>query len=181
MLRLRPYKKCDADKIVSWLNDERTFQLWGGDHFGSFPITADVINHKYYDQNGDCTEEDNFYPVTAFDDEGPVGHFIMRYIGGNKRIVRFGWVIVDNEKRGHQYGRKMLALGLKYAFEIMGAEQVTLGVYETNIRAHRCYSSLGFRDNPDAKHGFVMIQGEKNNVVELRITKEEYEDSDLRR
>ena len=41
-LRLRPYKSCDADKIISWVKDEDTFHKWGGDHFGRFPIDATV-------------------------------------------------------------------------------------------------------------------------------------------
>ena len=28
MLRLRPYKKCDAKRIVSWIKDEISFRKW---------------------------------------------------------------------------------------------------------------------------------------------------------
>jgi hypothetical protein len=66
MLRLRPYKKCDAKHIVLWCKDEETFLKWGGEHFGSFPINEDIMNNKYFNDNGDCVEEDNFYPMTAF-------------------------------------------------------------------------------------------------------------------
>ena len=38
MLRLRPYKPCDAEKIASWIDNERTFLLWGGNHFCDFPL-----------------------------------------------------------------------------------------------------------------------------------------------
>ena len=37
-MRLRPYKSCDAKKIISWIKDEEVFLKWGGDHFGSYPI-----------------------------------------------------------------------------------------------------------------------------------------------
>ena len=80
MLRLRPYKKSDAEYIISWLNNEEIFSLWGGERFGQFPITPEIINDKYFNNNGDCEEKDNFYPLTAVDDDGPVGHFIIRYI-----------------------------------------------------------------------------------------------------
>ena len=60
-LRLRPYKSCDADKIISWIKDADTFHKWGGDHFGKFPIDASVIDNKYMKNNGDCIENDNFY------------------------------------------------------------------------------------------------------------------------
>lgn len=174
MIRLRPYKPCDAKSIVTWCKDERTFLLWGGDRLGKFPISEDIMNHKYFNENGDCIEGDNFYPMTAFDDNGVVGHFIMRYIGGNNRILRFGWVIVDDTKRGHKYGQKMLMLGLKYAFEIMQVDKVTIGVFENNVKAYQCYLSCGFHRSADAKDSFKDILGEKCKLLELEISKEEF-------
>lgn len=174
MIRLRAYKKCDAEKIVSWCNEENVFNLWGGKHFGDFPISADVINHKYFDNNGDCAEEDNFYPMTAFDDTGVVGHFILRYLNGNNKILRLGWVIVDNSKRGQKIGQKMLKLGLKYAFEIMQADTVTIGVFEHNIPAYKCYLSTGFRKSETLEDSYVNINGKDCKVVELEMSKQEY-------
>jgi len=174
MIRLRPYKHCDAEKIVSWFKDEKTFLFWGGDHFGDFPISADIMNHKYFNDNGDCIENDNFYPMTAFDDKGIVGHFIMRYLGGDNRIIRFGWVVVDDEKRGHKYGQQMLKLGLKYAFEIMKADKVTIGVFKDNISAYKCYRSIGFHESLDIENSVKTINGEEWKIIELEILKEEF-------
>ena len=85
---------------------------WGGERFGEFPISAQIIDEKYRLQNGDCVEPDNFYPWTALDDENrAVGHFIMRYINGDHRLLRFGWVIVDGSIRGKGYGTQMLRAG----------------------------------------------------------------------
>ena len=88
MLRLRPYKSCDSKHIADWIKNEETFVKWGGERFGSYPINAKIIDDKYRLNNGDCVEEDNFYPMTAFDDSGVVGHFIMRYINGNNKGER---------------------------------------------------------------------------------------------
>ena len=46
----------------------------------------------------------------------------MRYINGDPKVIRFGWVVVDSSVRGKGYGTNMLRLGLKAAFEILGAE-----------------------------------------------------------
>ena len=174
MIRLRPYKPVDAKSIVSWCNDEKTFLLWGGNHFGTFPISEETMNHKYYCENGDCAEEDNFYPVTAFDEDGIVGHFIMRYLHGNINILRFGWVIVDDTKRGRKYGQKMLRLGLKYAFEIMQVDVVTIGVFENNISAYQCYLAAGFHRSKDQPNSTESIHGEPWRIIELELSKEEY-------
>ncbi|MBP5669923.1 MAG: GNAT family N-acetyltransferase, partial [Lachnospiraceae bacterium] len=61
--------------------------------------------------------------MVAFDESGVVGHFILRYIG-DFETIRVGWVIVDDTKRGLGYGKRMLEMGLKYAFDILKAKKV---------------------------------------------------------
>lgn len=133
MIRLRPYKSCDAEKIAEWIKEKEVFLKWGGERFGNFPINSEIIDKKYSLYNGDCVEKDNFYPWIAFTDEdGVIGHFIMRYLYGDNKILRFGWVIIDNSIRGKSYGIKMLRKGLDYAFNILGVDKVNLGVFENN-------------------------------------------------
>lgn len=52
-------------------------------------------------------ETDNFYQMTAFDETGVVGHLIMRFLDGEKKVLRFGFVIVDDTKRGKGYGKEL--------------------------------------------------------------------------
>lgn len=168
MMRLRPYKSCDADLIAEWIKDKKIFQNWGGERFGNYPVTSNVIDEKYSRNNGDCVEPDNFYPWTVIDDDNRVvGHFIMRYIGGDNRKLRFGWVIVDDTLRGKGYGKEMLLLGLKYAFDIFKVERVTIGVFENNKSAYWCYRKVGFIETE-------IVQGEPWNIVEMEITKSRY-------
>ncbi|MBO6007577.1 MAG: GNAT family N-acetyltransferase [Lachnospiraceae bacterium] len=168
MIRLRPYKSEDSLLIAKWVESEDTFLKWGGLLFGNYPINAEIIDKKYREKNGDCEEPDNFYPWMAIDDEDRVvGHFIMRYIGGDKRVLRFGWVVVDDTIRGKGYGTQMLRTGLKFAFEVFGAKVVTLGVYESNDLAHNCYKKAGFTDRE-------VVEKEPFNVIEMELKKEAY-------
>ena len=91
----------------------------------------------------------------------------MRYLNGDNKILRFGWVIVDGNIRGKGYGTEMLRLGMKYAFEILGVEKITIGVFENNSRAHACYKKVGFHDTE-------IVKKAPWNVVEMEILKEEY-------
>ena len=166
MLRLRQYKPCDAKNIVSWIKDEETLKKWSADRFGEFPISADDINKKYLENNGDCVEEDNFYPFTAFDENGVVGHLILRFVDEEKKILRVGFVIIDDSKRGKGYGKEMLRLALKYAFDILKAQKVTLGVFENNLSALRCYKSVGF---VEVGAESFEIMGEEWKCMELEI------------
>lgn len=168
MIRLRPYKSCDSKVIVKWVSDEDVFIKWGGERFGKYPISADIIDDKYTKANGDCEEPDNFYPWTAINEDNKVvGHFIMRYTGGDNKQLRFGWVVVDNTLRGKGYGKQMLMKGLKYAFDIMGVERVTIGVFENNEAAHMCYRNVGFVETET-------VEDEPCNVIEMEILRKDY-------
>ncbi|MCR5476056.1 MAG: GNAT family N-acetyltransferase [Lachnospiraceae bacterium] len=174
MIRLRPYKPCDAKYISGWLLDQQVYFYWGGYRFGEYPLDPNVMNEKYQLHNGDCAEPDNFYPFTAVSEEGPVGHFIIRYMQGDPKILRLGWVVVDSSKRGCGYGKEMLKLALEYCFRIMRADKVTIGVFEKNAVAYGCYRSVGFHESIDRKGSEETFNGMVYRIAELDITKEEY-------
>lgn len=167
MLRLRPYKKCDAKEIVKWINDERTFRMWCADRYDSYPITAEDIEH-YYEQ---FENSDTFFEMSACDENGIVGHLIMRYTDECKQTLRFGFVIVDDTKRGKGYGKEMLNLALAYAFDILKVKKVTLGVFEHNSCAYHCYKAVGFKDSVGLKQEYFTYRNEKWKCLELEIIK----------
>lgn len=171
MLRLRPYKPCDAKTIVSWCRDEETFRKWTADRYDSFPITAEDMNKKYVTCNGDCADPENFYPMTAIDESGPVGHLTLRFVDEKKTTLRFGFVIVDDTKRGMGYGQEMLRLALRYAFDMLKVERVTLGVFENNLPACRCYQAAGFRTVEMDSERWCEICGEMCRIIEMEIEK----------
>lgn len=171
MLGLRQYKPCDADIIASWIKDEISFRKWCADRFESYPVTGADINKKYIELNGDCSEPDNFYPMTAFDESGIVGHLIMRYTDEAKKAIRFGFIILDDTKRGKGYGKEMLRLSLKYAFEIMKADKVTLGVFENNPSAYYCYKAAGLKEIASDEPYFFHIMGENWKCLEMEVEK----------
>lgn len=166
-LHLRPYKPCDAESILRWLPDEDALRRWSSDRFGAYPITADDINRKYLDCNGDCPEPDNFYPFTACDEEGAAGHLILRYTDKARKVIRFGFVIVNNEKRGRGYGRQLLTLATHYAFDFLGAERITLGVFAHNEPALRCYRAVGFCETGEVHR--CQINGQPWEIIEMTL------------
>ena len=119
--------------------------------------------------NGDCIEPDNFYPFTAFGESGAVGHLILRYTDAEKKVIRFGFVIVDDSKRGRGYGKQMLTLAIRYAFEIFGAEKITLGVFDNNESAYYCYKAAGFKETGEEL--FCELFGKQWRIVEMEMNR----------
>ncbi|MDO5139052.1 MAG: GNAT family protein [Oscillospiraceae bacterium] len=142
MLRLRPFRSPDAQTIVSWTSEPEEFYKWSAGIMGDFPVSE----KRFLEMVSAREDNTGFFPLVAFDESGPAGFFIVRTPGEDDRKVRFGFVIVDPRKRGHGYGSQMLRLGLKFMFEIYGAQEVSLGVFEHNLPAYHCYQSVGFRE-----------------------------------
>lgn len=170
MLRLRPYKKCDAEHIVKWSKDEYTFRQWCADRYERYPILPEAINEHYEA----IAYSDNFYQMTAFDYTGIVGHLIMRFTDDEKNILRLGFIIVDDKVRGKGYGKEMLQLALKYAFEILNVNKVTLGVFENNKSAYYAYKAVGFEEITLEEPEYFNILGEQWKCLELEIDSKKY-------
>ena len=68
----------------------------------------------------------------------------------------------------------MIRLALRYAFTIPGAERVTLGVFENNLPAYRCYEAAGFRKVAQEVHRSCRVGDETWRIIEFEMTKAEY-------
>ena len=165
MLRLRPYRRSDADAIVSWIKTEKIFRFWCADRFDHYPIVPADLNDQYENSEG---AEDVFH-FTAYDEQGIAGHINIRFPDANDLdTVRLGYVILDDSRRGQGLGKEMVKLALQYAFDIMKARKVTIGVFEENPAAVHCYLSCGFKDTGVIEK--YEIGGEVWNCLELECT-----------
>ncbi len=156
MIRIRPYKSADVHTILSWCQDENTFYQWTAGVLGSYPITEKEF----------CFVE-SMMPFTAFDETGMAGFFTLRNPDESMDELRFGFVILNPDKRGKGYGKMMLRLGLKFAFEMYGAKRASLGVFENNLPAYYCYKAIGFKDVVLEKTEKYCVMGEVWKCKEL--------------
>ena len=158
MIRIRPYIDPDRDTVLSWCRDEETFHRWTAGTMGDFPITPEKFEKTA-----------SVMRFTALDDDEPAGFFTVRIPGENSNELRFGYVLVDPDRRGRGIGRGMLTLGLQFAFQIYGAEQVTIGVLESNLPARACYQTVGFTET--GVHETYHIAGTDQPALELEYRK----------
>ncbi len=165
MIRLRPYKNYDAKYIADWIKNESAYHQWYADRFKRFPITEDIIIEHY----NELYYNDTFFALTALDDCEVIGHITMRFTDEDKKILRFGFFIVDDTKRNCGYGKEILRLALVYAFEILKVEKVILMVFENNPYAYQCYKSVGFYRPEHAKVKYYHVLGEKWKCLELEM------------
>ena len=157
-MTLRPFTPNDAETILSWCKDKHSFRLWSADRYKDFPARPEEMMMQYDGQN--------MYPLTAIVDEGMIGHILLRYPTADKSVIRFGFVIVDDSKRGKGYGKQLLRLAIDYALRQLGAKSITLGVFCDNYSAVECYKSLGFRITGTDSY---VIDGEEWKGLEMEL------------
>lgn len=166
MIGLRPYKKSDSDIICKWLTDETAFMKWCAGMY-RFPLTAQQLNERYEEF---CADEQAWF-MTALDDCGKVcGHFVFRKADFENKSIHMGFIIISPQMRGQGFGRQMLSQALKYAYEILGMESVTLGVFANNQSALNCYKAVGFTETDTEKECFE-FHGEKWDCINMKATK----------
>ena len=154
----RPFNPNDAPTILSRCKNKHAFRHWSADRYKDFPAQPDEMMKQY--------EGENMFPLTAVADDEIVGHVLLRFPSEDKSLIRFGFVIVDDSKRGKGYGKQMLHLAIDYAQRELGAQKITLGVFCDNLSAVECYKSVGFRiTGADA----YSIDGEEWKGYEMEI------------
>lgn len=112
--------------------------------------------------------------MTLIDNNTVAGHLILRFTDKERTILRFGFVITDDSKRGLGYGKEMLSLALKYSFEILKVNKITLGVFDNNLAAYHCYKSVGFKEIENENKEENCFCGEIWSVSEMEMTKDDY-------
>ena len=149
MIRLRPYIDRDAGTILSWIRSEREYYQWSAGVLGTYPPTPEQLGKL-----------SSLMRFTALEGKEPAGFFTLRNPKETLDEVRFGFVLVDPLKRGRGIGSGMLRLGLRFAQEVYKAKKASLGVFENNEAAYRCYRAVGFRDVllPEAEAYDVMSE-----------------------
>ena len=160
MMTLRPFNINDAETILSWCKDKHAFRLWSADRYKDFPAQPEEMKKQY--------EGDNMYPFTAVVGDAIIGHILLRHPSEDKSVIRFGFVIVDDSKRGRGYGKQMLRLAIDYAQRELGAQKITLGVFCDNLSAIECYKSVGFRITGEDAYS---IDGEEWKEFEMELEK----------
>lgn len=142
MLRLRPYKNCDAKIIAGWITGEQEFYQWSSGKMGNYPLTEDTLR-AFHDE---VENSDSVYQMVAFDDSGIVGYITMQFTDENRRNMCFEYGLIDPQKRVSGLGKKLLRISLRYVFDFLNVSRVTLGAFENNEPAYKCYSSVGFKE-----------------------------------
>ncbi len=149
-MRIRPYiAEKDFEYLRSWITDERIHALWCANRI-PYPLSSEGLNDVLAKNSMDW----NSSAFVATKDSGePIGFFCYSLKEENSTGL-LTFVVIDDSLRGKDYGKEMMRLALKYAYDISGATSVRLNVFDINAAAKRCYESVGFVESSITKDAF---------------------------
>ena len=140
---------------------------WCADRYDRYPVTPDDMN-SYHQQ---YIDGHNSIALTMVDGEEIVGYITLRTPADDLSEQRLGFVIVDDSKRGLGFGKALVSMAVKYAFETLGATKVSLGVFDNNPAAIHCYEAAGFHRVSRSDTENYTCLGETWNCIEMEQLK----------
>jgi RimJ/RimL family protein N-acetyltransferase len=82
--------------------------------------------------------------------------------------------MADPEYRGKGYGTDAMRLAVRYAFNELGLERVTLQAVARNARAIRSYEKVGY-ELVGTERAWELRDGQRSGIVTMTITREKWD------
>jgi len=161
-----------AKHEARWQRDTEFRRLADGD-----PV--DLFSEKKIKEGFEKSGEDGFKPdryyftIRALSDDKPIG-FLGLWL--NLLTHAEVWVAIgigDRDYWSKGYGTDAMKLCLRYAFMELGAQRVSLGLFDYNPRALKSYEKAGFRLEGRTR-GDMLRNGQRHDSLWMGILRDEW-------
>src|SRR5947209_1299048 len=157
---LRPLASTDLRRCVKWFSDPQIIRFLGRDA----PVTLAEEERWFRDYERRTDEQ-----IFAIEVEGQhVGNLGLHKIDRVHRKAEVGIVIGEPSFWSHGYGTEAMRVVLRYGFDVLGLNKISLDVLEYNTRALRTYERLGFQREGVHRED-IYKDGRFVNVIRMSI------------
>ena len=175
MIKLEYFTADDFATLKEWISDEELLLNWAGSSF-RYPLTDDKLNWYIRDANNFDNSDTLIYKAVDTVTGGTAGHISLTAINRPNRSARITRVIVGNPaERGKKIGEQMIKAVMQIGFQDLKLHRMSLGVYDFNEPAIRCYKNCGFHVDgvlrDISKHGDTFW-----SIMEMSILEDEWAD-----
>jgi len=173
MIKLEYFERGDFGKLMEWIQDDELLMNWSGSLF-SYPLSVEGLEWYIEDVN-DIDNSDVFvYRAVDVANGNLVGHISLGGISKKNRSGRISRVLVGNTSdHGKGYCRDMVLAVLKIGFEELKLHRISLGVYDFNIGAIKCYQKAGLTIEGTTRDS-LWFKGKWWSLVEMSILEGEW-------
>ncbi|MCW3079847.1 GNAT family protein [Segetibacter sp.] len=174
MVKLEYFDREDFKKLIEWMNSEHLITNWAGSLF-RYPLTEDSLEWYIRDTNNLENPDAFIYKAIDTTTGNTVGHISLGGISEKNRAARISRVLVGNTaERGKGYCTGMINAVLKIGFEELKLHRISLGVYDFNKSAIRCYEKCGFVKEGVMRDVLKYEDGTYWSLVEMGILEDEW-------
>lgn len=177
MIRLAPFEPSDFKQLIDWISDEELLTAWSGNLF-SFPLTEESLT--WYISKTNVNGRSDAFVYKAVDEAGnTIGHISLGGISWKNRSARLTRVLVGNTgERGKGCCQQMVKAAIKVAFDELNLHRISLGVYDNNLTATRCYERSGFTIE-GINRDVLWYQKKWWSMIEMSILEDEWRQQNL--
>ena len=170
---LRELRGEDLPDVRAWMTDGPTTSLLG-DRF-TRPQTWEMTE-EYLRERLDGAVGGVHFAIAEPEKLRYLGEISLTGIDAVARKARLT-VVLKPECQGQGYGTEAVRLMVRYAFDYLNLERVSLSVQANNPRAVRAYEKAGFRREGRLRREFYRA-GEYVDVLVMGILREEFDDQE---
>ena len=174
MIKIEYFDREDFQQLMEWMNSEHLITNWAGSLF-KYPLTEDSLDWYIEDTNKIDSSDAFIYKAVSTTTGKTVGHISLGSISDKNRSARISRVLVGNTaERGKGVCTGMIKAILKIGFEDLKLHRISLGVYDFNTSAIRCYEKAGF-----VKEGLMrdVLRYDENtywSLIEMSMLEDEW-------
>lgn len=175
MIRLESFETSDIDKVIEWNKDKTADFLlqWSGPAY-NYPLTREQLEKNMKDEAGKENPKLHIYKAVLEETGDMIGTVELRERDKENRTGRVGrFLIGDKKLRGKGIGRLVLHKVLNIGFNELGFEKITLGVFDFNQGAIKCYEAVGFV-KCELKENYRKSENGYWNLYEMAVTRDEW-------
>jgi RimJ/RimL family protein N-acetyltransferase len=166
---LRAVERDDLQRCHAWMNDEQLRETILFRYPVSLIAEADWIERAARRQD----PSEVVFAICLFEGDRHIGNCDLRAIDRENGTAALGIAIGEADCRGRGYGEDAVRTLCRFGFDELNLNKIRLDVFETNPRAEKTYTRVGFRREGVLRRE-VYRGGRYLDLVRMGLLREEF-------
>jgi RimJ/RimL family protein N-acetyltransferase len=151
LVRLRGIERVDLDSIMKWIVDEEVTNFLGGEMLLG-PMSR-IAEEKFIESASQVAHDKRIFVIETLADRRYLGSIDLHNINWVNRSAEAGIVIGDKPSWGKGYGTDAMRVLLRFAFDKLNLNRVSLRVFDFQPARHRVLREMRFQARRRAAPG----------------------------
>lgn len=169
LVRLAHIQRSNLEAYKRWFRDYEVQRFLAPD--GAYPIT-DEAEEAWYERAA-ISETAYGFAIHTLEGDRLIGNCSLFKIDNRSRHAEFGIIVGEKDYWGKGYGTDATRVLLRFAFDELNLNRVSLWVYAFNERAIRSYEKAGFVHEGTARQ-FIFREGQYHDAHLMAILREDW-------